>query len=243
MGLGIARSFAEGPVCHRVSNGHRSSCLVSDYGPANNLEISTTPTLFSMLLNAVSPPPANQVMTIKKMRGDGDPAILGNLLTTWKEQSWSPTLSSCLSGSKMPSPPHIPPRPVPASGSITRLVFPLPLFPNPNNHEIETWHYRTETTPFDRHYPMGHQHKAHTFPVFVASTSLDIPGLASPTSRGPWCRGVFQFMPLDCVGWWMKCLLHWDPCLAICLVQCWGRFRDGGCLFEYCMGGRYQGML
>lgn len=57
MGLGIARSFPEGPVCHRVSNGHRSSCLVSDYGPANNLEISTTPTLFSMLLNAVSPPP------------------------------------------------------------------------------------------------------------------------------------------------------------------------------------------
>jgi hypothetical protein len=50
--------------------------------------------------------------------------------------------------------PKCPPRPVAASGLLTRLVFPSPPSPNSLNHEVETWHYRTETTRF----PMDYQH-------------------------------------------------------------------------------------
>lgn len=130
--------------------------MVSDYGPANNLEISTTPTLVSMLLNAVSPPsrkPGDQVNA--RVRGYPTPPGWGALmLTTGKGATLVSNPLIVLSGSEMPPPPQIPPRPVPASGLLTRLVFPLPR-PHTQNHEIKTWQYRTERSPLRTPLPHG----------------------------------------------------------------------------------------
>jgi len=69
MDLGIEGSFAKGPICRRVSNGHRSSCLVSHHGrlttsryspPRPWNERTLLSPVASVLFNVVSPPPSSE---------------------------------------------------------------------------------------------------------------------------------------------------------------------------------------